>query len=189
MYPNLVSFYFLWCKTWDFGLFQVLEVRRGPLWPSASLPILRQAQLASSNSAGFPKPLLGPSWSGSLDCLKQSTFGVKIPGGNISGGRGKADPTQARVGGLPPWRRWSEVLQPHPGLLLCIVSLGGQVAEPCLGLLTGSFHSFVILFSKYNRSSYSVRDHIFCKAILPPAETRPPHGEHSISRYLAVVAP
>lgn len=73
MHPNLGSFYFLWFKNWDFGLLQVLEVQRGPLWPSASLPILRQAQLVSSNSAGFPEPLLGPSWSGSLDCLKQST--------------------------------------------------------------------------------------------------------------------
>ena len=115
--------------------------------------------------------------------------GVKLPGGNILGGRGKADPTQARVGGLPPWRQWSGAWQPQPGLALCMVSLGGQVAKPCLGLLTGSFHSFVILFSKYNHSSYSVRDHIFCKAILPPAETRPPHGEHSIGMYLAVVAP
>ena len=47
------------------------------------------------------------------------------------------------------------------------------MAEPCLDLLPGSFHSFIILSSKYNHSSYSVRDHIFCKAILPPAETRP----------------
>lgn len=28
--------------------------------------------------------------------------GIKIPVGNIPGGRGKADPAQARVGGLPP---------------------------------------------------------------------------------------
>ena len=78
MYTNLVLFYFLWFKTWDFGLFQVLQVQRGPLWPSASLPILRQAQVASSNPDGFPKPLLGPSWSGSLDCLKQLTCWRKI---------------------------------------------------------------------------------------------------------------
>lgn len=102
MYPNLTSFYFLWFKTWDFGLFQVLEVQRGPLWPSASLPIPRQAQLASSNSAGFPEALLGPSWSGSFDCLSNQPVGIKIPVGNIPGGRGKADPAQAQLGGLPP---------------------------------------------------------------------------------------
>lgn len=67
-------------------------------------------------------------------------------------------------------------------------SLGGQVAEPCLDLLASSFHSFIFLSSKYNHSSYSVRDHIFCKAILPPAETRPSYGGHSIGMYLAVVA-
>ena len=59
--------------------------------------------------------------------------GVKIPVGNISGGRGKADPAQARVGGLPPWRRWSVALQPHPGLVLCMVSLGGR-GRALLGL-------------------------------------------------------
>ena len=80
--------------------------------------------------------------------------------------------------------------QSHPCLVLCTVSLGGKVAEPCLGLLTCSFHSLIHPFLNVKSLTMYIlgpgRGHIFCKAIQPPQETRPPYGEHSVGMYPAV---
>lgn len=116
---------------------------------SASLPILGRLSLHPVTLLDF----LNHSWvllGWVLIASSNRPVNMKIPVGNISGGRGKTG---------PPTHEWEVCLPWNGGRWRCnpirvwfsVVSLGGR-GNALLGLAHWFLSSFVILFSKYNHS-------------------------------------